>query len=141
MKTNFAELHHQVAFGKAGGKIIWQPRIGCWYYDKVFEDQPLPAPFPGMDLPAIYRELNCSARIYEYRQCFVPVEHPSVNITTRDDGTDIETIFETPVGKQIQILHRTSNSRVLLHLKWEVSDEEELKVATWRKENTTYGTR
>jgi hypothetical protein len=138
MTPNFSILHRQVVFGKSNGKILWQPRIGCWYHDKVFERQSFPAPFTGMDLPAIYRELNCSARIYDYNRCFVPVEHPSVRITTRDDDTDIETVIETPVGKQVQILRRTPNSRCLKQFKWEVSSEEELKVAVWRKENTAW---
>lgn len=34
--VNFAKLHTDVVFGRSNGQIIWQPRIGCWYKDKVF---------------------------------------------------------------------------------------------------------
>lgn len=39
---NFSKLHEDVCFKKSGGKIIWQPRIICWYDDKMFEDGKLP---------------------------------------------------------------------------------------------------
>ena len=78
MSTDLAELHRQVVFGESGGRIIWQPRIGCWYTDKQFAGEPLPAPYTGMDLYAMYRSLGCSARRYEYNACFLPVEHPAV---------------------------------------------------------------
>jgi hypothetical protein len=137
--TNFAELHHNVAFGKANGKIIWQPRIGCWFDDKRLAGQPLPPPFTGMDVPAIYRELNCSARIYGYNSCFEQIEHPSVKIISRElSDTDTETVIETPVGKQVQVLRKVSQTKQRIRVKWIVSTEEELKVATWRAENTTW---
>ncbi|MFA5865466.1 MAG: uroporphyrinogen decarboxylase family protein [Phycisphaerae bacterium] len=139
MKIDFAQLHRQVVFGKSDGRIIWQPRIGCWYSDKLFEKQPLPAPFTGMDLPAIYRELNCSARIYDYDLCLIAVEHPAVKIVTHAiNETDTETVIETPVGTQRQVLRVTPTCEYPKHVKWPVSCEEELKVATWRKENTTW---
>ena len=66
MQYNFPELHRQVAFGQSNGRIIWQPRIGCWVTDKEFADEAFPPPFTGMNLYEIYRELNCSARLYEF---------------------------------------------------------------------------
>ena len=27
--------------GKAGGRILWQPRIGCWYDDKKYAGEEL----------------------------------------------------------------------------------------------------
>ncbi len=139
MTINFSELHRQVVFGKSNGRIIWQPRIGAWYHDKIFEKEPFPPPFTGMDLPAIFRELNCSARIYEYNGCFQAVEHPAVKFSSRKlNDTDTEILIETPVGKQTAVNRISYNSRASSHVKWEVSSEEELKVATWRKENLTW---
>ena len=40
-----ARLHHEVVFGRSGGRTIWQPRIGCWYNDKIFAGEPLPGPY------------------------------------------------------------------------------------------------
>lgn len=139
MTLSLPELHHQVAFGRSGGKIIWQPRIGCWYNDKMFADGKLPAPWTGMDRPAIYRELGCSARIYEFNKCFVRVEDPSVTITTRQiSDTDTEELIDTPVGQQRSVMRKTDSSPRAKRIKWPVSYEDELKVATWRAERATW---
>ena len=73
MSTNFAKLHEDVCFGKAGGKVIWQPRIQCWYDDKMFEDGKLPGRYEGMSRVELYKDLGCSARVYEYNGCFYPI--------------------------------------------------------------------
>ncbi len=139
MARNFAELHRQVVFGESGGRIIWQPRIGCWYTDKIFAGEPFPAPFTGMDLYEIYRELDCSARLYEYNACFRRVEHPAVHYTEQTlNETDTQTTIHTPVGKQVRVTRRTTSNWHIITLKWEVENEQELKVATWREENTDW---
>jgi hypothetical protein len=139
MCINFSELHTRVVFERADGQIIWQPRIGAWYFDKLFEKEAFPPPFTGLNLPGIYRELACSARIYDYNASFQPVEHPSVKISSRQlNETDTEILIETPIGKQTAVNRISHNSRASSHLKWEVSSEDELKVATWRKENLTW---
>lgn len=126
-------------FGQSGGQIIWQPRIGCWYDDKIFSGQGLPQPYTGMDIYQLYRSLNCSARLYEYNSCFKRIEHPSVKITQRNlNESDIETTIYTGVGKQVVITRKTSSSLYSITLKWEVETLEELKVATWREENATW---
>jgi Uroporphyrinogen decarboxylase (URO-D) len=139
MNIGFAEMHHDVCFGKANGKIIWQPRIGCWYHDKCFAGEPLPEPYGDMSLPDIYRSLNCSARIYTYNACFKAVEDPAVTVTKRElNATDVETTFETPVGKQVRVDRRTPNSPSPIHVKWEITTEEELRAAIWRTERRTW---
>jgi hypothetical protein len=40
---NFEKLNIEIFEGKAGRKVLFQPRIECWYYDKVF----LGKSFPG----------------------------------------------------------------------------------------------
>ena len=139
MGTDFLRLHRDVCFGESGGKIIWQPRIACWYTDKRFAGEALPEPFTGMDLPEIYRELNCSARIYDYTRCFRPVEHPASYQTKRElNETDTEFTIHTPVGRQVSVIRRTPNSPSTIQLKWEIESEEEMRVATWRAENRTW---
>jgi hypothetical protein len=135
-----AELHRQVAFGQSNGRIIWQPRIGCWYNDKLFAGEELPAPYTGMTIPEIYRALGCSARLYGYyNRCFKRIEHPSVNVTQRKlNETDTEIITNTSVGSQVEVLRSTPNSPRQIRIKWQVETEDELKVATWREENTTW---
>ncbi len=58
MTSTLARLHEDVVFGRSGGRIIWQPRIGCWYDDKQFAGDPLPAPYTGMALPDIFRSIG-----------------------------------------------------------------------------------
>lgn len=65
-----ARFQEEILFGKEFGKIIWQPRIGCWYNDKVFAGEEVPEEFKGMTLPEVYRKLKCSPRVYEYNGCF-----------------------------------------------------------------------
>ncbi len=139
MNRNFPKLHTDVAFGKAGGKIIWQPRIGCWYDDKIFAGVGLPAPYTGMNIHQVYRELDCSARLYEFNSCFKRIEHPSVRVISKPiNETDTKHTIQAAVGKQIFVTRKSQNSQHQITLKWEVETDEELKVATWREENATW---
>ncbi len=136
---DFATLHRQVVFGQSNGQIIWQPRIGCWYTDKKFAGEAFPPPYTGLDLYEIYRELDCSARLYVYNSCFVRIEHPAVEVTKRElNETDTETTIHTPAGVQVQVTRRMTSNWHYLTLKWPVESERELKVATWREENATW---
>ena len=135
----FPELHRAVCFGEAGGKIIWQPRIQCWYSDRKFAGRPLPAPYEGMTIPQIHRALGCSARCYWFNPSFKPVEHPAVLRVSRElNSTDVETVIETPVGRQVIVERNTDSSARRIHLKWQIATPDELKVATWRVENTSW---
>jgi hypothetical protein len=138
--TNWAQLHRDVLFGRSGGKIIWQPRIGCWYGDKKFAGEPLPPPYTGMSLPNVYRALGCSDRLYgAYNGCFRRTEHTAVRrVEERLSETDTKITIETPVGRQVAVNRRSANSDHVIHVKWEVETEAELKVAAWREENTTW---
>jgi hypothetical protein len=140
MASELAQLNEDVVFGRSGGKIIWQPRIGCWYTDKKFAGEELPAPYADMQLPEIFRALGCSDRLYGwYNNCFRRIEHPGVKVHQQPlNETDTRITIETPVGKQIAVHRRSINNAGTIHLKWEVETEEELKVATWREENATW---
>lgn len=136
----WAKLHEDVVFGRSGGRIIWQPRILCWYTDKQFEGEPLPAPYTGLDMPAIYRLLGCSDRLYNwYNPCFRRREDPRVQVEREQlNETDAKTTIRTPAGEQVAVHRRTPNSWHQLTLKREVESEAELKVATWREEHATW---
>ena len=97
MSNHWAELNRQVVFGESDGRIIWQPRIGCWMVDKLFAGRQLPAPYTGMELPAIYRSLNCSARTYQwFNPCFTQIEPDTVIRRERKlNHSDIETVIES----------------------------------------------
>ncbi|MBD3317388.1 MAG: hypothetical protein GF344_16490 [Chitinivibrionales bacterium] len=137
--TDLAKLNRNVVFGQSGGKIIWQPRIGCWYNDKKFAKEPLPEPYEGKNVHEIHRAMGISSRLYTFRKCFKRIEDSRVNRTSKQiNDTDTEIRMETPVGTQITVTRRSANSYQAITVKWEVESEEELKVATWREENTSW---
>jgi hypothetical protein len=107
--------------------------------DKEFAGEPFPPPFTGMDLYEIYRELDCSARLYVYNRCYKRIEHPAVTVTQEAlNETDTKTTIHTPVGDQVAVHRTTTSNWHLITVKWEVSTEEELKVATWREAHTDW---
>jgi len=140
MTTDLAKLHRDVVFGQSEGRIIWQPRIGCWYTDKRFAGEPLPEPYEGMSIPEIFRSLGCSARLYgSYNRCFRRVEHPLVRRHERKlNALESEITIETPVGKQVAVDRTSVNNPGTIHVRWEVETEADLRVAAWREENTTW---
>ncbi|NIA15020.1 MAG: hypothetical protein GWP08_13185 [Nitrospiraceae bacterium] len=139
MERNWPQLHHDVVFGRAGGKIIWQPRIGCWYTDKQFDGTPLPAPYTGMSVLEVYRALDCSARLYDFNTCFRRIPHPDERHEERPlGGNRFEQTITTPAGVQKAIYRATPTSACRVNEKWEVSDPEELRVAAWRERHTTW---
>ncbi|MEN8007428.1 MAG: hypothetical protein ABFS42_10460, partial [Candidatus Krumholzibacteriota bacterium] len=118
-KPDHPELHRQVVFGRSKGRIIWQPRIGCWYEDKMFSGEGLPEPYTGMNPYEVYRSLGCSARLYDFNSCFRRVEHPGVRFVRHDlNETDVETVVETPVGTQTAVHRKSLNSPHGITLKW-----------------------
>ena len=132
---NLLELHREVVRSESQEKIIWQPRIGCWYSDKIFADEKLPEPYSGMTLAQIYRELGCSARIYEYNDCFKIIDHPAVKrYSKRLSETKTEHIAETPVGKITTITSTTPSSWAEKREKWWITCEEDMRVAEWIEE-------
>ncbi len=137
--VDFPKLHRDVLSGRSNGRILWQPRIGCWYADKKFAGQALPEPYEGMDFHDIQRSLGCSARLYEFNSCFRRIEHEAVRISERQlNETDREIVIDTPAGRQVAVHRGSPRSSHIYHLKWEVESEEELKVAAWREENAAW---
>ena len=72
------QLNLDVAFRRAGGKIIWQPRIGAWLTEKQFQHQPLPDWAEGMGDNEILRAMGISARLYDFNHCFGAQEDPAI---------------------------------------------------------------
>jgi hypothetical protein len=133
---NWAALHRDVVFGSAGGRIIWQPRILAWFTDREFSGQPLPERYAGMDMYDVYRDLGCSARLYEFNSCFQRHEDRRVQVTQQQiDGLTTETTISTPVGQQTSITRKSPNSWHAITDKREVSNRTELRVAAWREEH------
>lgn len=130
--TDYYQLQEDVLSGRAGGRILWQPRIGCWYDDKKYIGQELPGVFRGRDLPQVYRELDCSNRIYEYNASFRLVEDETVKRSAKQLSRYVtEERIETPVGNLTRIMRGNASNGGVYPEKWWVSSEEELEIMTY----------
>ena len=133
------QFNLDVAFGQAGGRVIWQPRILAWYGDKEFDGEDLPPPYTGMSLAQLYRALGCSNRVYNYNTAFKCAEDPRVRLSQRDlSATEYELRWDTPVGMQRAVYRTSRNSPWHEPTKWPISGEQEMKVAAWRAEHGTW---
>ncbi len=133
------QLHLDVVFGRAGGQVIWQPRILEWYDHKLFTGEGLPPPYRGMSHADLYRALGCSDRLYDYNACFTCHEDPRVHIRTRDlNDTDYEVAWETPVGAHHAVYHRSPSTTWHRPLKWPIASEADMRVALWRCDRCTF---
>ncbi|WMJ22492.1 uroporphyrinogen decarboxylase family protein [Paludicola sp. MB14-C6] len=139
MTQNFAKLHEDVCFKRSKGKVIWQPRIDCWITDKLFDHGELPGIYKDMSKVDIYKELGCSARIYEYNDCFYPIYDDTIHFSKTVDGRSTEHKMETPVGTVTRITKTTPSSWAELVTKEWVCNEEDLKVFTYIESHTNWG--
>ncbi len=136
---NLTELHRDVIRGKSEGKIIWQPRILCWYEDKIFNDGKLPQPYTGMNLPEIYRELGCSNRNYGFNDCFLKLNDKRVKeYSHKLSDLETEHVMETPVGKVSTIIASNTSNYGTFPKKWWVQTDEDMKVMMWIEERCTW---
>lgn len=132
-------LNLDVLFGRAGRKTIWQPRIQCWYTDRMFTEGRLPAPYEGTDIPQLYHSLGCSARPYDFNDCFFRTYDDTVREYVRPlNGLQTEYVKETPVGTLTSILQTTPTSWAKLTKKWWVCGEEDLKVAAYLEDHSLW---
>lgn len=131
-ESRLHKLHKDVCFGKSNGKIIWQPRIGCWVDDKVFGGGELPAPYTGMNMDELYRSLGCSARLYDFNGCFKHVFPSSVNAYDEQlDELTWKNTMETPVGTLTQITEGNTSNYGRMPKKWWIESEDDMKIYTW----------
>jgi len=133
---NHIDLNRAIIRGEAGAKVLWQPRILCWYDDRMFNHIPLPEPYTGMNPRELYEALGCSNRIYEYNAAVQCVEHPSIRrYSVELDEMRTQRFIETPQGTISAIFRRnTSNSGEYLE-KWWAEDQKDLEVLMYIEDN------
>ncbi len=136
---NLWQLHLDVVKGKSNGKIIWQPRIGCWYDDRVFRGEAFPEPYTGKELPDIYRELGCSNRNYNFNGCFERVHDSRVKFKIEMiSETVMKRTMATPVGSVFTVEASNTSNPGRYPNKWWISSEDDMKVMTWIEEHMTW---
>ncbi|MBQ7915840.1 MAG: hypothetical protein IJ315_03525 [Firmicutes bacterium] len=138
MATNFAKLHEDICFKRAGGKVLWQPRIQCWIADKLFEKGELPGIYKGMTNVDIYKELGCSNRIYEYNPCFQAVYDDTIQESWEKDGAITRHIIKTPVGTLTEEDKSVPSTYATYKQKWLVCNEDDLKIMTYVEQHTNW---
>ncbi len=123
------ELNRDILRGKSGGRVLWQPRILCWYDDRMFSGVGLPAPYTGMKPRELYQALGCSNRIYDYNAAVRRVEDATIRRRTEVlDPLRKKNIIETPVGTVYEIMRSNSSNYGVYNEKWYVEDEDDLRV-------------
>ncbi len=136
---DLCDLNLDVAFGRAGGKVIWQPRILAWFTDRYFTKTPLPPRYEGRSEPDIYRDLGCSNRLYFFNDSFQNVDPPGVvRRDVQPDDTHITRVIETPAGTVTEEVRVTPNSWYRIEEKRWIETPEDMRVFTWLMDHTDW---
>ena len=130
--VNLSQMNLDVAFGRAEGWILWQPRILAWFTDREFAGVPLPPRYQGMTHAEVYRDLGCSNRVYQYNSCFVQVESPSI-VRSEEviDELRCKQMVRTPIGTLTTVLKKSLNSPSFIREKRWIETPEDMRTATW----------
>ncbi len=135
MNTDWEQFTYDVTDGKANGKILFQPRILCWYSDKVFAHESL-GEFEGLSLSGIYKKLDLCNRIYDYGACIQRVvedkriKHSIVQLSPQER----EFRIEMPVGDLTMRLYKNESNGGEFFSKWWVENEDDLCAYTYYEE-------
>lgn len=138
--TDWAPLHQQICKREAGKQVIWQPRIRCWHRDRILREEPFPADCQGKDVIELYHQFNCSARPYtEFAQAYIAVDDPRVKRYKKAISDTVTAhVVETPVGTLTEEYRKVARSDREHRIKWRIETPEDLAVAQWLEESTTW---
>jgi len=138
---DLTQLSLDVPFGRAGGKVIWEPRIGAWFTTRrpPLDYFPMPERYKGLSHPELYRAFGCANRVYDFNLAIQGIEDPRVRIERNDlSPSEYEVTIHTPVGKQYAKYYISPSTWWHKPLKWPVSSPEEMRVAAWREQHRTW---
>lgn len=136
---NHIDLNRAIIRGESGGKVLWQPRIICWYDDRQFNNTPLPAPYTGMDLPELYEALGCSNRIYEYTSAIKVIEDKSIKrYSKKIDDLRTEQFIETPEGTISAIIRKNTSNPGEFFDKWWIENQKDMEVQMYIEAHQDY---
>lgn len=136
---NHIDLNRDIIHGKSNGRVLWQPRIICWYEDRKFSGTPLPEPYTGMEINELYEALGCSNRIYEYNSAIRVIEAPSIKRYQRQlDELRTQHFIETPEGTISCILRKNTSNYGEYYEKWWVEDQKDMEVQMYIEAHQDY---
>lgn len=136
---NLRQLNLDFIKGRANGRILWQPRIDCWFRDREFDGVGLPAPYTGMSIKELYDALGCSNRIYDYNYAISKQYEDSIEFDVQmiDPVSRRETI-KTPVGSIFQVVRMSKSNYGEYPEKFFVESAADLKVLIYAEERASY---
>ncbi len=138
-EKSFLELNRDIIRGRAGGRVLWQPRIDCWYYDRIFKNGTLDGKYAGMSRLELYKDLGCSARVYEYDGCIAQYDaEPVIRRTERLSEREVRTTIETPVGTLTKVDRSNTSNPGIFAQEWLAKNEDDVKVLIWLENNTRW---
>lgn len=136
-KPDFCGLHSDILHGKAGKKVIWQPRIDCWYDDRIFKYGKLHGKYEGMNRTQLYRELGCSSRLYEYNNCLDRFDiEPVTRRSEQLSQLHTRHYIETPAGMLTYVISRNDSNGGSYNSEWLVKSEKDIRTLIWLENNT-----
>lgn len=136
---NHIDLNRAIIRGESGGRVLWQPRIICWYGDREFSGTPLPAPYTGMSLRELYEALGCSNRIYDYNSAIRVIEDPSIHRYSQQlDELRTRHVIETPEGTIDCVLRRNTSNYGEYFEKWWIEDQKDMEVQMYIEAHQDY---
>lgn len=134
---NKAQLQLDIFEGKAGKKILFQPRINCWYDDKIFLGEKLPMGLDGMSKSQLYKALDVSNRLYEYTDCFERIYDGRVKTEYTEVGKGLfKLTYSTPLGSIYTLISSNDSNPGMYYKKWLVETPEDIKIKTYIEEAT-----
>lgn len=139
-KRDFWELNRAIVRGEAGKKVLFQPRIECWYSDRVFRDGELKVgEYTGLSRHDLYCALDVSNRVYEYNGCVQAYDREPVKRWERKlSPMEREIHIETPVGNLCYVWHSNDSNGGAYYKTWPAENEEQVKILIWLENNTLW---
>jgi len=139
-ESNHTQLLRKILHKEANGKTIWQPRIDCWYWDRVFRGEELQGRFKGASELELYNLLGVSNRLYMFNSCIEKTyDDPSVVEEIREiDDMKTEHTIKTPVGTVSSILSKNTSNYGQMPIKWWVEEPEDFEAFMFIEEHTNY---
>ena len=136
---DFRSLNRAIIRGEAGRRVLFQPRIDCWYSDRIFRDGTLPPPYEGLSRHDLYCTLDVSPRVYEYNGCVQPYDKEPVKRWS-EPLNELETRIhiETPVGSVSYIWATNNSNGGSYYRTFPAETEEDVRVMTWLENNTLW---
>lgn len=139
MNMNLLDLNRDVINRNANGKTIWQPRIGCWYDDRIYRGQELPGKYAGCDRKGIYETIGCSDRLYYFNECLESSFDDSVKPScVQTDERTWRYVIDTPVGSVDSVVRGNTDNPGTMPVKWWIENEEDLKVYAYIEDATSF---